>query len=392
MRRPLSFALAGICIAAVAGCGASQSTTFTSAATSPSSVSAAPVQPKGVSAPVSLATLVARTQSGVIRVEANGCSQQAVGTGVVIGPHLVATVEHVIDGASTITLKQGDTIVSSATVIGADSARDVALLRTSSPIHGYVFQLASRVPRLGDSVAALGFPLGLPLTVTRGSVSGTSRTIPINGIDRRDLVQTDAAINPGNSGGPLLSTDTGQVVGFVDLGTTATNGIAFAVSAKVAQPLLQAWQTAPQPIPAAVCSGSNGAPPQAAVPPPAAAPPNSTPGAVSGQDGSGFNTGQGCSDNPNSSLPGCNDSPSIPAGDQAQSCPNGITVDATTTSCGLAENVYANYQTDGPVTALSPETGQVYTFDCFTGGPGTTGYVFCQGQAGNSALYLRWHP
>jgi len=116
-------------------------------------------------------------------------------------------------------------------------------------------------------VAALGFPLGLPLTVTRGSVSGLDRSIPIVGLVRRRLVQTDAAVNPGNSGGPLLSSDTGVVVGLVDLGTSQANGLAFAVSAQVAGPLLQAWATAPQVVPAASCANSN--PPPAATPAPA---------------------------------------------------------------------------------------------------------------------------
>jgi len=97
---------------------------------------------------------------------------------------------------------------------------------------------------LGDDVAAIGFPLALPLTVTRGSVSGMDRTIPIDGLRRRTLIQTDAAVNPGNSGGPLI-TDNGAVVGLVDLGTTQANGLAFAVSSQVARPLVQAWQAAP---------------------------------------------------------------------------------------------------------------------------------------------------
>jgi hypothetical protein len=86
----------------------------------------------------------------------------------------------------------------------------------------------------------------LPLTVTTGDVSGSDRTIPIDGIDRTDLVQTSAAVNPGNSGGPLM-TDSGQVVGLVDLGTNQANGLAFAVSARVAAPLIQSWSYSPQP-------------------------------------------------------------------------------------------------------------------------------------------------
>ena len=147
-----------------------------------------------------------------------------------------------------------------ATVIGEDQARDVALVRSSVPITGTQLRLATRAPALGDSVAALGFPLGLPFSVTQGSVSGLGRTVPINGINRQQMVQTDAAVNPGNSGGPLLSLDNGQVLGLVDLGTNMANGIGFAVSAQVAGPLLQAWNAAPQPIPTATCPSIQPAP------------------------------------------------------------------------------------------------------------------------------------
>lgn len=82
----------------------------------------------------------------------------------------------------------------------------------------------------------------------------------------------------------------------------------------------------------------------------------------------------------------------MPAGDAEGSCPNGITVDSRTTSCGLAENVYAGYTSDGLVTAYSPERGTDYQFECHTGGPGTTGYTICLGAAGTSELYVRWHP
>jgi S1-C subfamily serine protease len=168
-------------------------------------------------------------------------------------PQLVATVEHVVAGATTIRLvRQGKTL-GTGTVIGDDPVRDVALVRSSKRLSGHVFQFASRAPALGASVAALGFPLGLPLSVSQGSVSGTGRTIPIDGVNRRQLVQTDAAVNPGNSGGPLLSLDSGRVVGLVDLGTIQANGIAFAVSAQVAKPLFQAWETAPQSAPPGSC-------------------------------------------------------------------------------------------------------------------------------------------
>jgi hypothetical protein len=92
----------------------------------------------------------------------------------------------------------------------------------------------------------MGFPLGMPLSVNPGIVSGTDRTVPIDGIKRRDLVQTDASLNPGNSGGPLIDLDSGRVVGLVDLKNVEASGISYAVSAQVAAPLLDAWKAAPQ--------------------------------------------------------------------------------------------------------------------------------------------------
>jgi hypothetical protein len=196
--------------------------------------------------------LVAKVRSGVVRVEVETCDYEALGTGFLLGPRLVATVEHVVDGAVSIRLVRSGRRLGTATVIGSDAARDLALLRTSRPIRGYQFGLAGRAPALGEDVAALGFPRGLPLSVTRGLVSGSDRTIPIEGIKRRRLIQTDTALNHGNSGGPLISLDSGQVIGLVDLGLEG-NGLAFAVSSQVAKPLLQAWSVSPQPISSQTC-------------------------------------------------------------------------------------------------------------------------------------------
>lgn len=249
MKRNLSVlvavGVAGVA-AIVGGCGGSR-------------VGSAPVTTNAAKAPApkTFADVVASVRSGVIRIETATCNGGEVGTGILISPRLIATVEHVVDGATSITLKRGGSAVGHATVVGTDSARDVALLRSNRPITGYQFRFAQRAPRLGEDVAAIGFPLALPLTVTRGSVSGLDRTIPINGISRARLVQTDAAVNPGNSGGPLM-TDSGLVVGLVDLGTSQANGLAFAVSAQIAGPLLQSWAQAPQPVSVATCNSAKG--------------------------------------------------------------------------------------------------------------------------------------
>lgn len=202
--------------------------------------------------PLTFSQVIDQIRSGIVRMEVDTCGGTDIGTGFLVGNRLVATVEHVVAGAQTITLKQNGKVVAHGTVIGSDTARDLALVRTDRPLPGHHFVLAVRTPQLGDDVAAIGFPLALPLTVTRGSVSGTDRTIPIDGVKRRSLIQTDAAVNPGNSGGPLI-TDIGTVVGLVDLGTNQANGLAFAVSSAVASPLIRAWAIAPQPTTASAC-------------------------------------------------------------------------------------------------------------------------------------------
>jgi S1-C subfamily serine protease len=243
--------LAGTLLAG-SGCGGSAPATVPTHAQAAAKAPA--VKKKPAPAPPTLSQLVAQTKTGVIRIESDTCDGKSIGTGFLLGPNLVATVEHVVDGATTIRLKQGRHVVAHGRVIGEDASRDVALVRTSQPIDGHLFALAAHTPALGDDVAAMGFPLGLPLSVTKGSVSGTARTIPIDGVRRRSLVQTDAAVNPGNSGGPLLSMTNGDVVGLVDLDAQDAHGIAFAVSSRVAGPLLEAWKAAPQPVAATTCA------------------------------------------------------------------------------------------------------------------------------------------
>jgi len=206
-----------------------------------------------ITRPVSLTELVERVRTGVIRIEADSCEGKEIGSGVLIGARHIATVEHVVGDARTIVLKRNGRSLGRAKVIGRDRARDLALLQTTRAIAGYRFALDAGAPQVGDPVAVLGYPAGLPLSVTRGSVSGLKRSVSINGVRRRGLVQTDAAVNHGNSGGPLLSIETGALLGLVDIGSTQLNGIAFAVSTQVAKPLLTAWKASPQARPTGAC-------------------------------------------------------------------------------------------------------------------------------------------
>jgi S1-C subfamily serine protease len=261
-------------LVALAGCGGGsdspreeaatqpeQTTTVATSATLPptTSTTAAPTT-TGVEERRELVETIADVRSGVVRINVRGCDGSGSGTGIIVSPTHIVTVEHVISGASRITLERSRNLLGQAEVIGFDRDRDLALLRLKKPISGYRFRFAERQPRLGEEVAAVGYPFGLPLSVSRGTISGLARTIPIDGIKRRALIQTDAAVNPGNSGGPLLAVSTGEVVGLVDLGTTEANGIAFAVSGVVASALVNAWRNAPQPHPLEKCPTAEVAP------------------------------------------------------------------------------------------------------------------------------------
>jgi S1-C subfamily serine protease len=220
----------------------------------------------------SLADLVQRVRSGVVSLEIDVCSGGAVrpttGSGFLVGPTLVATVHHAVEGAGRIIVKRGGKKLATATVIGQEAGRDLALLRLSKPVHGHVFRLSQTGPRIGDRIAALGYPPGLPLTWAQGTIRGLNRTIRIENARRHGLAQSNALVTQGQSGGPLVRTATGEVVGIVDSRSGSDMARpAFAVSARVAAPLLHTWRRAPQPVALHRCSKPPALAPTAATAP-----------------------------------------------------------------------------------------------------------------------------
>jgi putative serine protease PepD len=162
-------------------------------------------------------------------------SQQAEGTGFVYDSKGdIVTNEHVVDGASSVTVKFSDGSTYKATVVGTDASSDIAVLHVDAPSSKLVpltLGDSSKVA-VGDGVVAIGNPFGLDGTVTTGIVSAVDREItapdetPIEG-----AIQTDAAINHGNSGGPLIDLH-GQVIGItsqIQSDSGGNDGVGFAV-------------------------------------------------------------------------------------------------------------------------------------------------------------------
>lgn len=161
------------------------------------------------------------------------------GSGVIVSPDgEVLTNNHVVSGATTISVKLSDGRELDARVVGSDVSTDLALLRIDRPDGQLpVASLGdSEKLEVGDWVMAIGNPFGLEATVTVGVLSGKGRSIGASDYD--DFLQTDASINPGNSGGPLFNTS-GEVVGINTAIVPGGQGIGFSIPINLAKEVCQ---------------------------------------------------------------------------------------------------------------------------------------------------------
>jgi putative serine protease PepD len=196
-------------------------------------------------------TVTQSSQAGGVSPFVPGGSQQAQaeGTGYVYDKsgHIV-TAEHVVDGASKITVRFSDGSTAKATLVGADASTDTAVIKVSvaagklTPLP--IADSSSVEP--GEGVVAIGSPFGYSESITAGIVSAVDRTIKApNGYSISNTIQTDAPINHGNSGGPLID-ETGKVIGTnvqiaVDdqSGGSGNAGVGFAVPSNTVKSVVE---------------------------------------------------------------------------------------------------------------------------------------------------------
>jgi serine protease Do len=163
----------------------------------------------------------------------------SLGSGFIVRPDgYIVTNNHVVDGATEITVKLSGDRHFTAKVVGRDPKTDLALLKIDAQNLPVLTFGDSDKLQVGEPVMAIGNPFGLEGTVTTGIVSAKGRVIGEGPYD--DFIQTDASINPGNSGGPLVN-QAGQVVG-IDTAIVSQSGgsvgIGFAIPINEAKTIL----------------------------------------------------------------------------------------------------------------------------------------------------------
>lgn len=201
--------------------------------------------------PMTVADIYDKVSPAVVSIKTSsqgtGYSQETVATGSGSGVILTAdgyivTNNHVVDGASIITVKTIANQTLDAQIVGKDARTDLAVLKVDCDKELPFAELGnSSTLRVGDQAFAIGNPLQdeLASTLTVGNISAINRTMVIE--DRQmTLLQTDAAINPGNSGGALINVY-GQVVGITTAKSTGydVEGLGFAIPINEAIPIIE---------------------------------------------------------------------------------------------------------------------------------------------------------
>jgi putative serine protease PepD len=197
----------------------------------------------GSTTETSLASVAAAVEPSVVSITVRSAGQQVEGSGVVLrSDGLILTNNHVVEDAAQggrITVEFSDGSTATATVAGTDPSTDLAVIQAEgvSGLQAATFGDSDAL-QVGDTVLAIGSPLGLEGSVTAGIVSALHRTFDVDadgqaGTTINDAIQTDAPINPGNSGGPLVNS-AGEVVGILTANASVSQdagsiGVGFAI-------------------------------------------------------------------------------------------------------------------------------------------------------------------
>lgn len=241
----LSLATAGIALGAAVGSYDAYSSLHNAPAASFSGEVSSATNPDGAKLPV----------ESVVTVAVNSGQQRGIGSAVALDSHHLVTNAHVVtmDGAvsdAKFEVQDSSGVEYTAKLVGLDRTSDIAVLEVAEADFTPMEFAESAKLQPGTAVTAIGAPLGLANTVTRGTLSANSRVVTVGGGESAVAIltlQTDAAINSGNSGGALLD-DEGRLIGInAAIATSGTStgsiGIGYAIPseyvARVAKEILE---------------------------------------------------------------------------------------------------------------------------------------------------------
>ena len=195
---------------------------------------------------LSLQQIYEQTIHSVVSISCTLPGGSSTGTGVILSEEgYIVTNCHVVENASSVTVQLTDERTFPASLVGADAVSDLAVLRIEAEGLTAAQFGDSSAMRVGDSVVAIGDPLGVEFrgSMTDGIVSAINRDVSTNG-RTLTLIQTNAALNSGNSGGPLINCY-GQVIGintmkistFVD--EAGVEGLGFAIPSATVKEIVE---------------------------------------------------------------------------------------------------------------------------------------------------------
>jgi len=227
--------------------GSSTGSTSSTATTTKSVVTTPTTASSGSTIEALQEAAIAKIEPAVVELDVTTTQGEQIGSGVIIDTKGdIVTNYHIVNGEESITavLYNGSKV--QAQLVGTNTADDLAVVRIQPFANMTVAQIgdSSRLV-VGQEVMAIGNPLGITETATKGIVSALNRSVTEStGTTVSNAIQTDAAVNPGNSGGALINLQ-GQLIGIPTLtavnteSNTAANGVSFAIPSNLVQTVVQ---------------------------------------------------------------------------------------------------------------------------------------------------------
>ncbi|MUV36298.1 Peptidase Do [Lentibacillus sp. JNUCC-1] len=188
-----------------------------------------------------LTSIVHEAEKNVMLIEGRSEDDTITGSGFLYNESGdIVTNAHVVRDADLIYVRTANARIYPGALVGISDETDIAVIRVPQLAGQVHLDLEEEKAEIGDEVIALGSPHGFQNTVTLGIISGTERNFSVDGYDYQNVYQISAQITHGNSGGPLISRESGKVMGINSVGTE-DGTLGFSIPIDDVLPQLKQW-------------------------------------------------------------------------------------------------------------------------------------------------------